>query len=90
MQAFVVGEPFVECDRLKRGGARKGSQVCVAPDMVSVELLEKVRKLLVEKDVRHWVDHHAISVDGRPAVTVINLDRRADPRRVQDLLDAAA
>lgn len=58
--------------------------------MVSVELLEKVRRLLVENDIPHWVDHNAISVDGRPAVTVINLGRRADSRRVQDLLDAAA
>ncbi len=58
--------------------------------MVSRELLEKVRNLLVENDVPHWVDHHAISVDGRPAVTVINLDRRVDPRRVKELLDAAA
>ena len=58
--------------------------------MVSVELLEKVRKLLVENDVPHWVDHNAISVDGRPAVTVINLGRNVDSRQVQDLLDAAA
>lgn len=56
--------------------------------MVPVELLEKVRKLLVEKDIPHWVDHNAISVDGRPAVTVINLGRSANSRRVQDLLDA--
>jgi hypothetical protein len=58
--------------------------------MVSVELLEKVRRLLVENDIPHWVDHSAISVDGRPAVTVINLGRRTDSRQVQDLLDAAA
>ena len=56
--------------------------------MVSVELLEKVRELLVENDVPHWVDHLAISVDRRPAVTVINLGRKTDPRRVQELLDA--
>ncbi len=58
--------------------------------MLSVEVLEKVRRLLVENDIAHWVDHLAISVDGRPAVTVINLGRRTDSRRVQDLLDAAA
>ena len=58
--------------------------------MVSVALLERVRKLLLENDVPHWVDHHAISVDGRPAVTVINLGQRADSRQVQQLLDAAA
>jgi hypothetical protein len=58
--------------------------------MVSVELLEKVRQVLVQNDVPHWVDHHAISVDGRPAVTVINLGRRVDSCLVQKLLDAAA
>ena len=58
--------------------------------MVPVELLEKVRKLLVENNIPHWVEHNAISVDGRPAVTVINLGQKADPSRVQDLLDAAA
>jgi hypothetical protein len=58
--------------------------------MVSVDQLDKVRKLLQENDVPHWVDHNAISVDGRPAVAVINLGRRTDPRRVQELLDAAA
>ncbi len=58
--------------------------------MISVELLEKVKRLLGENGIPHWVDHNAISVDGRPAVTVINLGRRADSRRVQDLLDDAA
>ena len=57
---------------------------------VSVELLEKVRRLLVENGIRHWVEHLAISVDGRPAVTVIYLGRNTDSRQVQDLLDAAA
>jgi len=58
--------------------------------MVPVELLQKVRQLLVENVIPHWVDHNAISVDGRPAVIVINLGRRADSRQVQDLLDDAA
>jgi hypothetical protein len=57
--------------------------------MVPVDLLEKVRGLLVENDIPHWVDHIAISVDGRPAVTVINLGRMADSSVIQDLLDAA-
>ena len=34
---------------------------------VSVEVLEKVRKFLVDNNVPHWVEHHAISVNGRPA-----------------------
>jgi hypothetical protein len=58
--------------------------------MLSVASLEKVQKLLVEHDIPHWADHHAVSVDGRPAVTVINLGRKVDSRQIQDLLDAAA
>ncbi|MGH7173534.1 MAG: hypothetical protein ACRELF_03565 [Gemmataceae bacterium] len=58
--------------------------------MLSVELLEKVRKLLVENGISHWVEHLRISVDGRPAVTMIYLGRKVDPGQVQDLLDAAA
>lgn len=57
--------------------------------MVRVEQLQQVRDLLRANDIPHWVDHNAISVDGRPAVAVINLGKMIDPRRVQVLLDAA-
>ncbi len=56
---------------------------------VSVEVLEKVRKFLVDNDVPHWVEHLAISVNGGPAETVINLGRKVDSRHVQELLNAA-
>lgn len=55
--------------------------------MVPVDQLDQVRKLLHANDIPHWVDHHAVSVDGRPAVAVINLGKKTDPRRVQALLD---
>ena len=55
-----------------------------------VASLERVRKVLVENDIPHWVDHLAISVDGRPPATVIYIDREIDSRRVQDLLDSVA
>jgi hypothetical protein len=55
--------------------------------MVPVDQLDQVRKLLHANDIPHWVDHNAISVDGRPAVAVINLSKKTDPRRVQVLLD---
>jgi hypothetical protein len=58
--------------------------------MVSVGQLDQVRKVLRDNDIPHWVDHHAISVDGRPAVAVVNLSKGSDPCRVQALLDAAA
>ena len=57
---------------------------------VSVNGLECHRKLLEDNAVRHWVDHHAVSVDGGPAMTVIWLHRKTDPTPVQALLDNAA
>jgi hypothetical protein len=55
--------------------------------MVPVDQLEQVRHLLSSNDIPHWIDHNAISVDGRPAVAVINLGKKIDSRRIQTLLD---
>ncbi len=57
--------------------------------MVPADQLDRVRKLLEQHRIAHWVDHNAISVDGKPAVSVINLGKRIDAREVQTLLDAA-
>jgi hypothetical protein len=57
--------------------------------MVSAVQLDRVRKLLEDHQIVYWVDHMVVSVDGRPAVAVINLRRGSDPRQVQALLDAA-
>lgn len=56
---------------------------------LTVDSVEKVRKVLTENDIPHWVDNYPVSVDGQPAVTTININQKVDPRRVQDLLDAA-
>ena len=56
--------------------------------MVTVDKLDEVRNILSENDIRHWVEHNTISIDGRPAVAFVNLDKRCDPIRVQALLDA--
>jgi hypothetical protein len=58
--------------------------------MVPVDQLDLVRTVLTKNNVPHWVDHNAISVDGRPAVVVVNLGKRSDPHSVQALLDAVA
>jgi hypothetical protein len=58
--------------------------------MVPAGQLDQLRKVLQDNDIRYWVDHNAISVDGRPAVVVVNLRKGTDPCRVQVLLDAAA
>lgn len=57
--------------------------------MVPVAQLEQVCELLRANDVPYWVGHYSISVDGRPAVVFVNLRQKANPVRVQELLDAA-
>ncbi len=57
---------------------------------LSVEAVEKVRRVLVDNEIPHWVDHHAVSVDGLPARTMLYVGKKVDARRVQELLDAAA
>ena len=57
---------------------------------VSVIHMKEVAEFLDRNGVKHWEDHYAVSVDGRPAEGTIYLDRKCDTRRVQELLDAAA
>jgi len=56
--------------------------------MVPVSQVEKVRSLLDENSIPYWVDAEAISVDGEPEITVINLGTGADSEAVQKLLDS--
>lgn len=55
--------------------------------MVPVRQIDDVRALLDANGVPYWVDEDAISLDGKPEVTVVNLGRGADPAAVQDILD---
>lgn len=50
--------------------------------------LDAVSNLFTEKDIPHWKNHLIISFDGRPPVGSIQLSRKADPRRAQEVLDA--
>ncbi len=58
--------------------------------MVPVSQLEKVTALLDGNKVSYWywVDEEALSLDGKPEVTVINLGHRSDPATIQRLLDS--
>ncbi len=56
---------------------------------VSLDQLEAVLAVLDRHKVRYWVDGDAISLDNEPFVTVINFDRRAEPSRIQAILDEA-
>lgn len=58
--------------------------------MVPVKQLDDVRALLDANTIPYWVDANAISLDGKPEVTVINLWRGADAATVQNILDSAS
>lgn len=58
--------------------------------MVPVAQVQDVRSLLDGEGIPYWVDEVAISLDGKPEVTVVNLSRDADATAIQSLLDSAA
>lgn len=57
--------------------------------MVPVQQLDAIRQLLDAHDVRYWVEEQAVSINGKPYVTVINLARQTDGAAIQRLLDGA-
>jgi hypothetical protein len=57
--------------------------------MVPINQLEATETVLRNNGVSYWTDTDAISLDGKPAIVVINLGRGADAVRVQQILDAA-
>lgn len=56
--------------------------------MIPIGQLEKVQTSLDENNVPYWVDVNAISIDGKPAITVVNLGRNANAEMVQAILDS--
>jgi len=58
--------------------------------MVPVQQIDDIRALLDANDIRYWVDEFGISLDGKPAVTVVNLGEGTDAAMVQNLLDSAS
>jgi hypothetical protein len=58
--------------------------------MVPVQQIEDVRTLLDANNISYWVDEDAISLDGKPEVTVVNLAHGSDAASVQKILDNAS
>jgi hypothetical protein len=58
--------------------------------MVPVQQIDDVRALLDANNIVYWVDDEAISLDGRPEVTVVNLGHGSDAASVQKILDNAS
>jgi hypothetical protein len=57
--------------------------------MVPMPQLARVREVLDRHEIRYWPDADAISLDGKPAIAVINFGRAGDAARIQRLLDEA-
>lgn len=55
---------------------------------ISVKQLAAVTRMLDDNHVKYWVDEDAISLDGGPELTVINLGRGVDAGAVQRMLDS--
>jgi len=45
--------------------------------------------VLEEAKISYWVDEEAISIDGKPAITVVNLGRDVDPETASKSLNEA-
>jgi hypothetical protein len=55
---------------------------------VSRDQAEKVLQLLESNGIRHWRSEDAISFDGGPYMTIINLGRNGNAQAAQALLDS--
>lgn len=55
--------------------------------MVPVEQIDSICDLLDGAEVSYWVDEQAISLNGKPEISVINLGKGCDVEQVQGLLD---
>ena len=55
--------------------------------MVPFLRLEQLRSLLLNHSIPHWVESNAISLDGSPEISIINLGRGADVEGIQTLID---
>jgi hypothetical protein len=49
-----------------------------------------LRHLLDQSGIRYWVDETAISLDGKPAVVVVNFGKSMQPDEIQSVLDKVA
>jgi hypothetical protein len=58
--------------------------------MAPLDQLDELRQLLDQHNIRYSVDEDAISLNGKPYVTVIDLGRGADAAAVQTILDSVS
>jgi hypothetical protein len=58
--------------------------------VVPLAQVDDVRNLLDANEIQYWVDEAAISLDGQPELTVVNLGSGSDAAAVQKILDDAS
>jgi len=77
-------------DEMTRNRLRVSTDGIAGPFlMIPIGQLRRARELLDYHAIRYWVDSDAISLDGKPAIAVINFGRAGDASRIQTLLDEA-
>ena len=58
--------------------------------MVPVDRLSQIRITLDLHKIPYWIDSFAVSLDGKPSFTVVNLGRSVNGNGVQAILDGVA
>jgi hypothetical protein len=58
--------------------------------MVRLDQLSRVRAILDQQKIQYWVDSDAISLNGKPAIVIVNFGRSEDAKRIQTVLDQAS
>ncbi len=77
-------------DSQTRGAIRVSTDGTAGPYiMLPLNQLSQIRQRLDQHKIHYWVDPDAISLDGKPAVAIINLGLSGDAKRVQAILDHA-
>jgi hypothetical protein len=58
--------------------------------MIPLDQLQTVESMLRAHNVYHWTDTDSISLDGKPAIIVVNLGREGNAALAQQLLDSVS
>jgi hypothetical protein len=87
---FASGKEFTMIDEMTKDQLRVSTDGIGGPYlMIPVPQLDAVRAVIDRHHIPYWVDADGISLDGEPAITVINFGRSGEVDRIQSILDEA-
>jgi hypothetical protein len=88
--SYIGRRQITVIDEMTRDQLRVATDAIAGPYlMVPMAQLALIRSVLDRHAVRYWVDSHAISLDGKPAIAVINFGRAGNASQIQAVLDEA-